>query len=64
MQNMGPCVGEVATLIVHRFWLFEGEAFRQQLTVSLEHLAIVGGLLALALHSTNGWLRRFRRSKD
>ena len=54
----------VATLIGHRFWMFEGESFRQQLTINLEHLAIVGGLLALAACSPNGWLRRFRWPKE
>jgi uncharacterized membrane protein YphA (DoxX/SURF4 family) len=35
----------VATLLGHRFWLLRGEVARHELTTSLEHLAIVGGLL-------------------
>ncbi|ABS63995.1 DoxX family protein [Parvibaculum lavamentivorans DS-1] len=38
----------VATMIGHPFWRFEGEDFHRQLTVALEHLAIVGGFLLLA----------------
>ena len=37
-----------ATLIGHPFWTFEGADFHRQLTTALEHLAIVGGLLAIA----------------
>ena len=36
-----------ATLLAHWPFGLEGAAFQQQLTVSLEHLAIVGGFLAL-----------------
>jgi len=38
-----------ATLIGHPFWTFEGVEFRRQLTTTLEHLAIVGGFLLLAI---------------
>lgn len=38
----------VATLIGHPFWIFEGGDFHRQLTTALEHLAIVGGLVAIA----------------
>jgi uncharacterized membrane protein YphA (DoxX/SURF4 family) len=34
-----------ATLLGHRFWLRHGSEFRHELTTSLEHVAIVGGLL-------------------
>src|SRR6516165_10117291 len=36
-----------ATLLGHRFWLRHGSEFRHELTTSLEHVAIVGGLLLL-----------------
>jgi uncharacterized membrane protein YphA (DoxX/SURF4 family) len=36
-----------ATLLGHRFWLRRGAEFRHELTTSLEHVAIVGGLLLL-----------------
>ena len=39
----------VATLLGHRFWLLQGEAERHELTTALEHLAIVGGLLLVAV---------------
>jgi uncharacterized membrane protein YphA (DoxX/SURF4 family) len=38
-----------ATLLGHRFWLYRGERFRRELTTTLEHLAIIGGFLLLAL---------------
>ena len=38
-----------ATLLGHRFWLRRGAEFRLELTTSLEHVAIVGGLLLLSL---------------
>ena len=38
----------MATLIGHPFWTFEGADFHRQLTTALEHLAIVGGLVAIA----------------
>ncbi len=38
----------VATAIGHGFWRYEGAEFRRHLNVSLEHLAIVGGIVALA----------------
>jgi uncharacterized membrane protein YphA (DoxX/SURF4 family) len=39
----------MATLLGHRFWLYRGEQFRHELTTALEHLAIVGGFLLLAI---------------
>ncbi|RWI54766.1 MAG: DoxX family protein [Mesorhizobium sp.] len=39
----------VATLIGHPFWAFEGIEFMRQLTTALEHLAIVGGFILLAV---------------
>jgi uncharacterized membrane protein YphA (DoxX/SURF4 family) len=36
-----------ATLLGHRFWLRHGTEYRHELTTSLEHVAIVGGLLLL-----------------
>jgi uncharacterized membrane protein YphA (DoxX/SURF4 family) len=38
-----------ATVIGHRFWLRRGAEFQHELTTSLEHLAIVGGLLLLSV---------------
>jgi putative oxidoreductase len=38
-----------ATGLGHRFWLLHGQPARQEITTSLEHLAIVGGLLLLAI---------------
>jgi uncharacterized membrane protein YphA (DoxX/SURF4 family) len=38
-----------ATLLGHRFWLRRGAEFRHEVTTSLEHVAIVGGLLLLCL---------------
>ena len=38
-----------ATLLGHRFWLRRGAEFRHELTTSLEHVGIVGGLLLLCL---------------
>jgi putative oxidoreductase len=38
-----------ATLVGHRFWLRRGSEFAHELTTSLEHVAIVGGLLLLAV---------------
>ena len=38
-----------ATLIGHRFWLRRGSEFAHELTTSLEHVAIVGGLVLLCL---------------
>jgi uncharacterized membrane protein YphA (DoxX/SURF4 family) len=36
-----------ATVLGHRFWLRRGSEFRRELTTSLEHVAIIGGLLLL-----------------
>ena len=38
-----------ATLLAHSGWLAGAENWRHELTVFLEHLAIVGGLLLIAL---------------
>lgn len=40
-----------ATLLGHRFWLLHGDSERREFTTSLEHLAIVGGLLLVILNS-------------
>ena len=42
----------VATLIGHPFWTFEGVELHRQLTTALEHLAIVGGFILLALYGS------------
>jgi uncharacterized membrane protein YphA (DoxX/SURF4 family) len=39
----------VATLLGHRFWLVHGAEARRELTTSLEHLAIVGGLILVGV---------------
>ena len=39
----------VATLLAHRFWAVSGPAMGRELTTALEHLAIVGGLLLIAI---------------
>jgi uncharacterized membrane protein YphA (DoxX/SURF4 family) len=38
-----------ATVLGHRFWLLRGMAARRELTTSLEHLAIVGGLILVGI---------------
>lgn len=38
-----------ATLLGHPFWLHRGDQFRREFTTTLEHLAIVGGFLLIAL---------------
>ena len=43
-----------ATLLGHRFWLRRGAEFRHELTTSLEHVAISGGLLLLSVLSFTG----------
>jgi uncharacterized membrane protein YphA (DoxX/SURF4 family) len=43
-----------ATLLGHRFWLRHGSEFRHELTTSLEHVAIVGGLLLLSVLDFTG----------
>jgi len=40
-----------ATLLGHRFWLLHGDSARREFTTSLEHLAIVGGLLLVILNA-------------
>lgn len=44
----------VATVVGHRFWLRRGAELRRELTTSLEHLAIVGGLLLVFLLDLTG----------
>jgi putative oxidoreductase len=47
-----------ATLLGHRFWLFQGERFRHELTTTLEHVAIIGGLLlvgVLDVSASHSW---------
>jgi uncharacterized membrane protein YphA (DoxX/SURF4 family) len=39
----------LATLLGHKFWLRHGEKAKQELTTALEHLAIAGGLLGIAV---------------
>ena len=39
----------VATLVGRRFWDHQGVEFYHQLTMTLEHLAIVGGFLLLMI---------------
>jgi uncharacterized membrane protein YphA (DoxX/SURF4 family) len=41
----------VATMLAHRFWLLHGARAKQEFITSLEHLAIVGGLLLLIVTS-------------
>ncbi|MDW4497873.1 DoxX family protein [Sulfitobacter sp. D35] len=41
-----------ATLIGHPFWTFDGPEFTRQLTTTLEHVAIMGGLVLLAYDHT------------
>jgi putative oxidoreductase len=38
-----------ATAFGHRFWLLHGMAARREFTTSLEHLAIVGGLILVGI---------------
>jgi uncharacterized membrane protein YphA (DoxX/SURF4 family) len=38
-----------ATVLGHRFWLYRGDEFRRELTTTLEHLAIIGGFLLIAI---------------
>src|SRR5271170_109758 len=40
-----------ATVLGHRFWLFHGDPARKEFTTSLEHVAIVGGLLLVIIES-------------
>jgi putative oxidoreductase len=43
-----------ATALGHPFWRLHGDRARQEFTTSLEHLAIVGGLLLLVVMSLHG----------
>jgi uncharacterized membrane protein YphA (DoxX/SURF4 family) len=45
----------VATLLAHRFGGLSGAARQQQMTTSLEHLAIVGGFLLLLVHGAGSF---------
>lgn len=40
----------LATLMGHPFWLLRGETARREFTTSLEHLAIIGGLILVILN--------------
>jgi uncharacterized membrane protein YphA (DoxX/SURF4 family) len=42
----------VATLIAHDFWNFNGGDRGRQLTIALEHLAIVGGFVLIVVHGS------------
>ncbi len=41
----------VATLLGHRFWLLHGDQAKKEFTTSLEHVAIVGGLLLVIVYA-------------
>jgi putative oxidoreductase len=43
-----------ATLIGHRYWLLTGDPAKQAFTTALEHLAIVGGLMLVAVDALRG----------
>ena len=43
-----------ATLLGHRFWLLHGDAAKRELTTSLEHLGIVGGLVLVIIEALQG----------
>jgi putative oxidoreductase len=43
-----------ATALGHPFWRLQGTRARQEFTTSLEHLAIIGGLLLLIVVSLQG----------
>ena len=45
----------VATIMAHRFSGLSGAARQEQLTTSLEHLAIVGGFLLLLIHGAGAF---------
>jgi uncharacterized membrane protein YphA (DoxX/SURF4 family) len=40
-----------ATVLGHRFWLMRGDAAKREFTTSLEHVAIVGGLILVIVDS-------------
>ena len=40
----------LATLVGHPFWLLRGEMAHRGFTTSLEHLAIIGGLILVVLN--------------
>jgi putative oxidoreductase len=43
-----------ATVAGHRFWRLHGDRAKQEFTTSMEHLAIVGGLLLLIVTNLQG----------
>jgi transmembrane protein len=43
-----------ATIAGHRFWLLHGTRAKEEFTTTLEHLAIVGGLLLLIVTDAHG----------
>jgi putative oxidoreductase len=53
----------IATFIGHPFWTFDGADFQRQLTTALEHLAIVGGFLALAARGPGSFVLKSKERK-
>jgi putative oxidoreductase len=47
-----------ASVIGHPFWAYAGEAAAMQQTQFLKNLAIIGGLIAIALHDEAGTVRQ------
>jgi len=43
------------TLVMHRFWAYEGTAQMEQMFNFLKNLAIIGGLLELAAVGAEQW---------
>ncbi|PHM36744.1 hypothetical protein Xmau_04107 [Xenorhabdus mauleonii] len=41
----------LTVVVIHTFWLFSGEEFKSALYFALEHIAVIGGLLAAAMVS-------------
>jgi putative oxidoreductase len=59
----------VATALAHNPFGLEGVEFQRQLTTSLEHLAIVGGIILVIAGgagpiSIDGWIEKRRRSRQ
>ena len=53
-----------ASVIGHPFWNYAGEAAAMQQTQFLKNLAIIGGLMAIALHGDTGTLRQLLAKKS
>ena len=47
-----------ASVIGHPFWTYAGEAAPMHQTQFLKNLAIIGGLIAVAVHGDTGTLRQ------